>query len=152
MPSYDTPKTIVLSGPMGVKQEALADEVLTPGMLVERDSDGEFAKHSTAGGPASPRFVLENDMTGGGIDDNYAIGEVVHACVLANGSVVNAWLHAGAAAVTIGAALQSAGDGTLEPAAAADNVVATALEAIDNSGGGTAVRLKVEVSPGYVAA
>lgn len=58
-----------------------------------------------------------------------------------------ALVAAGAAAIAQNAYLASAGDGTLVTAGLDEVAVAQALEAVDNSGGGSAVRIKVEIIP-----
>lgn len=150
MTSATTPKTIELQG-HGLQQEAAAGATITPGMLVLRAADGDVEPHGTAGGAASPSFANEYGLTGGTIDDDYEAGDQVIFTTYANGSHIYALVAAGAAAIAQGAFLQSAGDGTVLTAAAGDNVIGQALEAVDNSAGGTAVRIKIEVMSGYVS-
>ena len=144
MTSATNPKTIDLFG-VGIQNEARAtDAVITPGMLVTRTATG-VRPHNVAGGAATPSFAVENDLIGGDIADNYAIGANVIFRTFASGSAVYALAHAGGAAIAVNALLKSGGDGTLELAGDDEVVVARALEAVDNSGGGSAVRIKVEV-------
>lgn len=149
-----TPKTIVLRG-RGIRKEAIADtgSAIVPGMLLERPNATEVAEHSTAAANAAPMFAVENEVVGKDIDEVYAVGDNVLFEVMSPGTEVYALLAAGATAVTAGAFLESAGDGTLRilsTDAATDDtqrasVVAVALEAVDNSGGGTTARIRVEV-------
>ena len=144
MTSATAPKTIDLFG-TGIQNEALCtDAAVTPGMLITRTATG-VRPHNVAGGAASPAFAVENDLIGGDIADAYAIGGNVIFRTFAAGSAVYALAHAGGAAIAANALLKSGGDGTLELAGDDEVVVARALEAVDNSGGGTAVRIKVEV-------
>lgn len=145
MASNDTPKTVELYG-YGIQNEAEALAAITPGMLIERGSGGVQA-HSTAGETATPAFAVENGMVGRGIDDAYADGDQVIYKTFSPGSAVYALAHAGGTAITINAFLKSGGDGTLELATDDEVVIAQALEAVDNSGGSEAVRIKVEVIP-----
>lgn len=145
MTSATEPKTIDLYG-KGIQNEAAALGAITPGMLIERGTNGVQA-HSTAGGPATPAFAVEYDLTGGTIDDDYAAGDQVIYRTFAPGSAVYALVAAGAAAIAGNALLQSAGDGTMLTAATDDVAVAQALEAVDNSGGSEVARIKIEIIP-----
>lgn len=128
------------------RDEYPASAAVEPGELVEQ-SGGEVAPHATADGAAESAFALEDRDMGRTIDDTYAAGENVHVGYPANGTLIpNAWLAA-AENVTAGTRLVSAGNGAL---AAYDDVnspeaqvVAVAEEAVDNSGGGSAVRIEV---------
>ena len=148
MPFADTPKTIELSG-YGLMLEAEAVGAITPGMLVERNGVGVRA-HGTQGGQASPSFAINMRMTGMGIDDGHEAGQQVVYKTYIPGSSVYAVVAAGAAAIADLALLTSNGTGGLETASAGDVVVAQALEAVDNSGGGTAVRIRAEITMPYV--
>lgn len=150
MTSQTTPKTIRLSG-LCVRHEALAGGAITPGHLVERQSDATdtVEVHATAGAGANPHFAMEYDLTGRGIDDAYASGNQVIFDTFMPGSNVYALVAAGATAITKAAKLTSAGDGTLALATDGDIVIAEAREAVDNSGGGSAVRIKAEIVQAY---
>lgn len=143
MTSATNPKTIELYG-MGCQLEAIADGTITPGMLVERTSTGVQA-HGTQGETANTSFANEMGMVGGTIDDDYEDGDQVIFTTYAQGSGVYALVGAGAAAITAGDFLTSAGDGTLEKVGANEVVVAQALEDVDNSGEATTARIRVEV-------
>lgn len=146
MTSATNPKVIELYG-MGLQlEEIVTDAAITPGMLVTRTATG-IRPHNVASGVASPQFAIENGAVGKGIDDDYAIGDQCIFKAFAVGSAVYALAHAGGAAIAAGAMLMSAGDGTLELASTDDTAIAQALEAIDNSGGATPVRIRVEVIP-----
>ena len=145
MTSATEAKTIDLYG-MGVQNEGVALDAITPGHLIERGASGVQA-HSTAGGPATPAFAVEYDLTGRGIADAYAIGDQVIYRTMAPGSAVNALVADGTAAIAANALLASDGDGTLRTAAVDEIAVAQALEAVDNSAGGAPVRIKVEIIP-----
>lgn len=146
-----TPNTIVLKG-CGTRKEAIASGAITPGHLVEFGGAQDLRVHATAGGNARKAFAVENDLMGTGIDTAYALLDQVQYNVFKAGDEVYALVAAGAAAITKGNALESAGDGTLQVEGTAtatgdtDIVVAYALESVDNSVGGSAVRIKVEVA------
>lgn len=148
-----TPNTIVLKG-NGVRKERLAGGTITPGHLVLINTSDQVVVHPNAAQNARKMFAVENDIEGEGIDDNYTSGDTVQFETFQPGDEVYALVAALATAVTIGAALESAGDGTLriQTADAAsdqtqrDAVVAYAKEAVDNSGGSSVARIKVEVA------
>jgi len=145
--------TIILKG-RGVRKEGSAAAAITPGDLIERTSTaGEIQRHSTAGGNAAPSFAVENELVGNGIDVDYAANDNVLFEHCERGGEVQASVAAGAAAIVAGDYLESAGDGTLQKVATSAStsqadragVIARALEAVDNSGGGSKVRINVEI-------
>lgn len=146
MASADTPKTIELFG-VGLQHEAIAAAAITPGMLVERSASGGVQAHSTAQGGGVPAFAQEFGMTGGTIDTAYTSGDQVIFKDYAAGSHVYALVPASAAAIAENDSLVSNGDGTLrlQTASSTGIVVAKALEAVDNSAGGTPARIRVEI-------
>lgn len=150
MASYDTPKVINLGGQY-TQHEAVAGGAIVPGMLLARQSDAvdTVEAHATAGGGANPHFAREYYEIGNGIDDAYAADDTVIFYTFQPGSWVYALVADGATAVTKGAWLASAGDGTLALAGDGDIVIAQALEAVDNSAGSENARIRVEVVTGF---
>lgn len=148
-----TPNTVILKG-NGIRKEGKASAAITPGHLIEFGGANDLRVHATAAANARKAFAVENDLVGDGIATAYATGERVQYEVFGSGCEVYALVAASATAITKGAALESAGDGTLRiltTAAATtqaqrDGVVAYALEAVDNSGGGSPARIKVEIA------
>jgi len=160
------PRTIVLKGDPITKEEKVSESI-TPGHLVEfvpsGGSAGQLRKHANAGQDAAPIFAIERDYIGGEIDDAYSTNEFAKYVVARAGDELYAWIPAGAAAIKKGDLLQSAGSGNLRKHTAAAQavneggsasytvtqytraVVAQAMEDKDNSGGGAAVRLIVQV-------
>jgi len=94
------------------REEAVAAGTITPGMLVEEDSSGEFQAHSTEGGYAARRFAEIDALQGRTLDDDYSADDLVSANVELVGNEVNAFIKAGED-IAIGDFLISAGDGTL---------------------------------------
>jgi hypothetical protein len=155
------PKTIILKGrEVAVRDERPAGGTIRPGSLVVMNSSGNFIVHGTAKQKAQPTFAVEyenllpNKSSAGGIDDNYSSGDLVQAETVKPGAWVYALVAASATAITKGALLESAGDGTLKlitdfTDAEIDSIgggaIARALEAVDNSGGGTQARIRVEI-------
>lgn len=142
--------TILLKG-NGVKVEFDAGTAITPGYLIQLSSDGDVDPHATAAANAVPMWAQENELVGNGIDDDYAVGESVKCIITQPGSEIYAKVAASAPAIVIGQYLESAGDGTVRLAvtdAATDDtqrasIVGMALEAVDNSGGGTEARIRI---------
>jgi hypothetical protein len=135
-------------------REAQAGEAdILPGMLLERDANGEYVSHVGAGLNAQKLFALENLADAKGIEDTYADNDRVRAVYAQPGDLINAALAASAAAIIIGSYLESSGDGFLRIAtadAATDTaqrvgLVAVATEAVDNSSGPEGTRILVEV-------
>lgn len=145
-------KGIILVGTPKIK-EADASGAITPGHLLERSSATEFAVHASAGQNAAPLFAVEAGFLGDDIDEAYADGERVYAHFAQPGDEVYALVAAAAPAIAVDDYLESAGDGTVRKvvasAATAESarasIIGRAIEAVDNSAGGTAVRIRVEV-------
>lgn len=152
----DPANTILLSpaNAMQTVREKLAGGVIIPGHLVEVTAADTFVVHNTAAANAQKVFALENVADASGIDDAYVSGETVRSLYPARGDEINALVAASAPAIVIGDALESAGDGTVRKAVAdaatdttqRDSIVGYANVAVDNSGGGAAVRIKLEVA------
>lgn len=163
------PQTIVLTGIPEYPPEKIGSEAITPGHLVEivpsGGDAGQLRKHATASGDAAPYFALEslvpslsNSQTAP-IDLAYATDSSVRWAIGRNGNMFYAWVPASATAIKDGDELTSNGDGTLKKyVAQATNeggtatytiavraVVARAAEDVDNSGGGSAARIRVRV-------
>lgn len=110
--------------------------------------------HPTAAGNAQKLFALTNLPIGGTIDDAYADATTVRYGTAHSGQPIYALVAASAAAIVVDDALESAGDGTLRkqvtnatPTAAETNaIVGYAIEAVDNSGGGSIARIRVRVA------
>lgn len=145
-----------------IQSEALsaAASAIVPGMLIEELAAGTVQEHSAAGGNAQKLFALSDLSNAGTIDTAYPVGANVRYGCAHSGQEVYGWVADGATAITKGAPLQSAGDGTLElwvaqavdegGAATLDiavnSIVAYALEAVDNSAGDALVRIKARVA------
>lgn len=128
-----------------------AGTAVTPGDLVEKDAQGDYTVHGTAGGThPAPRFARKAGLVGGEISETIAAGEHIEVALCQTGVHVYARLAAGENAA-YGELLSSAGDGTLRSAEdgtspdGEDAAVVRAAEAVDNSGGGSAVRILAEV-------
>jgi hypothetical protein len=147
--------TIAIQG-CEVRKEALADEAIIPGQLLRFDADEELEKHATAGGVLVNKLVaLESPTAAPGttqaIDTAYAIGEIVYYAIPRPGDVCYMFLAAGETAVKGISQLVSDGAGALQVATVdattlVNSIVGVPAEDKDNSGGGSAVRVLVEIS------
>lgn len=152
--TYDAPHTIMLAGKYRLEED-LTTVAVTPGMLVQTfNSSGKKIKpHATAGGVAERAFAVEAPLEGisatsgtsRGIDDDYAIGELVHYHLVEPGAVVRAWLKDGENVVP-GDLLISAGDGTLKKTTGSPLCyVAVAEEALDLSASSNTTNARITV-------
>lgn len=135
----------------GRYDEIVAAGAITPGHLVEQDSDNAVVVHNSEGARHERLFAIEDALQGNTIDDAYASTDLV-ALVFANvGDFVRAWLKAGETA-TIGEELMSAGDGTLmcvdniTSGVTLQHIVGIAQEALDlSASGAVATRITVRI-------
>lgn len=144
-----TPDVILLRGE-GVYKEATAGGAILPGHLLTRSSATAVTVHGTADGASRSLFAIENGQVGDDISTAYASGDTVPMIYAERGAEIYALVAAAAPAIAVGDALGSAGDGTLKKitigaGTLAGAVIGFALEAVDNSGGGSVARLRVEV-------
>ena len=123
------PDTIQIKGETWVTHEADAAVILTPGEFITFDSVGDFAL--PAAGDTLKMIVIESDIEGNEITDDYAAASRVRAVVPQPGSVVQAILTDGQN-VPIGRELELDGNGTLITIGS-NEAIAMALEAIDAS-------------------
>jgi hypothetical protein len=143
-------RTIVLKdNGLSMPKEKAAGGAITPGMLIRRNAADQFIAYDEDNGPAMPMFARENELAPGTgsptLDTPYASGDRTFANVYHSGHEVLALLAAGAAAIVIGDKIGAAADGTVKKWASG-TVVGFALEAVDNSGGGTTARLPIEIA------
>jgi hypothetical protein len=114
------------------REESLADGAITPGDLLERSSATEVIVHQTAAGNAQRFFAMPNPWklpAGAAQFADYADAETVLFIAAQRGDHVRANL-AVSQTITVGMALESAGDGTLQEAAADAATDAAQREAI----------------------
>lgn len=118
--------TIILKG-KGRYEEGPAAAALTPGHLLMETSAGKVQKHNSAGGRAERAFALEDALQGKTINDAFAINDPVPYVLAQPGDEVFAFIKA-TTVVARGAALVSAGDGTLYTLAAAITALVTSTD------------------------
>ncbi len=123
------PDTIQIKGETWVTHEADAAVILTPGEFVIFDANGDFAL--PAAGDLSKLIVIEDDIQGQEITDDYAASDRVRAVFPQPGSVVQAILTDGQN-VPLGRELEVDANGTLITIGS-NQPIAVAMEAIDAS-------------------
>ena len=146
---------VVLKG-YGMRKEGLADGAVTPGHVVYRSSATEFKVGRKGGaGESGPRSFCDiNPGVGRALDDNYADEDQINVYYAHSGDEINALVAASAPAIAVGNTLEAAADGTVIVVTAdsatgngeRDSTIGYAVEAVDNSSGSSAVRIKIEVS------
>lgn len=141
--------TISLKG-QPIRKEGVATAIVKPGHFVPSiprtaTQNGTIALPGAAG-VAAQGVVLENELEGKTIADAYAVGDNVLYGVFPKGGEVLARVAAGAAAIVAGAPLMVTTAGTLAVGTVGTHhIVATALHALDNSGGAADAWLQVEI-------
>lgn len=148
-------RTIILKGErQHIRKEGIAGGAIVPGMTVILGSNGKYTAGPAAG--ASParktlKVAIERELenwnngspqAGSPIDRAYADGDRLLMASLPTGCEWYALVAAAASAIVAGDSLENNG-GYLRKATTGE-VVAVALEAVDNSGGGAAARIIVE--------
>jgi hypothetical protein len=90
-------KTIVVRGNLNqYHDEFPADAALSPGHVLQKNSDGEVLKTTSAEGKAWNRLIAkENALLGATEDDAYAAADVVPVHVCQPGDIVRAFLTPG---------------------------------------------------------
>lgn len=127
------PDTILIKGDAWVTHEANAAVALTPGEFVVFSSSLEF--ELPAAGDLSKLIVIEDDIQGKEISDDYAADTVARAAFMQPGGVVRAIIADGVN-ITIGLELEVNNAGHLV-ALASNQPIAVALEAVDSSDSAT---------------
>ena len=138
---------IVVVGPaQPVYNERTATEAITPGMLVNPVAAGTVEKNDVVSttGNVAVEVAVENDIFGGGIDDNYAANDTVISQILTPGCEFMGLVDAGAAAIAYDAYVTAVAGGFLAVGTEA-NGIGKARQAVDNSAGGTPARIRVQV-------
>ena len=146
-------RVVVIGHNQALYKEANVAEAITPGHLIALNASGAMIKHNVAGPAASAganaqgkvQVAVENDFFGGGIDDPWAINDQGLYQPLDTGCEFMALVAAGAPAIAYNDYVESAGNGTVRKTTIVANAIGRACEAVDNSGGGAPMRLRVEV-------
>jgi len=137
-----------------VHNERLSAAILSPGHIVEETTAGLVQVHSTAAANAQKLVALTNLSNGGTPTDAYISGETVRYGAFHSGQKSFLRLAASAPAVVIGDALESAGDGTVRKVVTdaatdgtqRDSIIGYAVEAVNNSGGGSEVFIEARIA------
>lgn len=138
-------RVVVIGPDKPVYNERTAAEVITPGMLVNPVAATTVEKNDLVGnGNHTVEVAVENDIFGGGLDDNYAIGDTVISQILRSGCEFYGLVDAAALAITYDAYVTTVAGGFLGVGTVA-NAIGKARTAVDNSAGGVPARLRVVV-------
>lgn len=126
--------------------ELVAAGAIKPGHLVEQGSAGTIVVHGTAGGKCKTLIATEDSLQGKTITQAYASGDVVRVHKGLSGDHVYLRVPASAPAIVIGDNL--VGDGTgcvIKIVTSTHHIFGEALEAVDNSAGGSEAFIKVRL-------
>lgn len=141
-------RVVVIGHNQALYKEVDAAEAITPGHVIDLNSSGKAIKNTTTGLGKNRQGVLvavENDMFGKGIDDAYALNDRVIYQPLDRGCEFMALVAAGAAAIVYGDPIDLVSGGTVKKATDYTTAIGRAVAALDNSGGATPARLRVEI-------
>lgn len=142
--ALNAPNTIFLGGERTQINDRTASEAIKPGHLVELFNAAgviRFRKHATAGGNTGRLVATEMAMLNKGVDDAYALADLVEVSAGRGGSTF--WMRiASGQNIVAGQKLESAGDGTLR-AIAAGTALFSALENKANVTAETMLRVEV---------
>lgn len=139
------PRTIHLGGRVTEVNDVAAGVAVTPGMLMLRYSSTgtpKYKPHDSANSSAVPVVALNPSMLNKGIDDAYAIGDLVEAAVGEKGATFYMLIPSGQN-IAAGDRLSSNGDGKLK--AFNTTAIFAALEDVNNAAGPGDARIRVEV-------
>jgi hypothetical protein len=132
-----TPTAVALTQPQRHK-EFFANAALSPGHVMELLSTGKVQKNTAVTKNLPKLIATEKEYSGGSITDAYATDDTVIVGVFNSGAEVTLRLAAAATAVVVGDRLIPVTGGTVgKIVTATDPVFAMALEAVDNSAGGS---------------
>jgi hypothetical protein len=92
------PNTIFLGGDRTIINDLACSIAVTPGMLVERFNNGGIIRwrpSTTAGLAGQAAIAVDHLMANKGVNDNYAIGDLVEVSVLHKGATAWAFIASG---------------------------------------------------------
>jgi hypothetical protein len=136
------PNTIWLGNVAGERPIEVGDlaagVAICPGMVIERYvPSGTIVRvrpHATASVATAPNFAVEQSMVNKGVNDGYAIGDLVQSKIGRSGMTFWAIIASGQN-IAAGQKLESAGDGTLKAYATLGAALVTATETVNNTTG-----------------
>ena len=135
-------RIIRISGP-GVMREGKVGAALDPGTIVKGTSAG-FSAETNANTP-DVMVLCENGQLGGGVDTEYASGDVAKVLVAGPGTRCYLRVAARAPAIAAGDDLAKASGGTVAKTSTVANRCARAIEALNNSSSATTALVLAEV-------
>ena len=135
--TLNQPNTIHLSGEAIEVGDLAAGVAICPGMLVERTAAGAVIRtrpHATASVATAPNFAVEQSELNKGVNDGYAIADLVRSKIGTRGATFWALIPSGQN-ITAGQKLESNGDGTLKAYATLGAALCSAVESVNNTTG-----------------
>ena len=136
--TLNQPNTIHLSGEAIEVGDLAAGVKICPGMLVERyNPSGTIIRarpHATASVATAPNFAVEQSELNQGVNDGYAINDLVRSKIGTRGATFWALIPSGQN-ITAGQKLESNGDGTLKAYATLGAALVSAVESVNNTTG-----------------
>lgn len=159
-----TGRVIVAQGDLSPNRhkEYAAAAALKPGHLIKLDSSSRVLKHATQGGAARRLFAKENGIVGDitttayvGYDTAPTAPDIVPCHDAQPGDLINWRVAAGAASITLGDFLTSAGDGTAKKTGATSELQYSQVadsSTITNTSGFSAFDVSYTVPAGLLAA
>ena len=136
--TLNQPNTIHLSGHAEEVGDLAAGVAICPGMLVERyNPSGTIIRcrpHATASVATAPNFAVEQSELNQGVNDGYAIKDLVRSKIGGRGATFWALIPSGQN-ITAGQKLESNGDGTLKAYATLGAALCSAMESVNNTTG-----------------
>lgn len=152
--TLNQPNTIHLSGYAEEVGDLAAGVKICPGMLVERyNPSGTQVRcrpHATASVATATMFAVEQSELNQGVNDGYAVNDLVRAKHVSQPGTVWALIASGQN-ITAGQKLESNGDGSLKAYATLGAAIAYALETVNNTTG-AAGPVNPPPAPGTVTA
>jgi len=138
-------RVVVIGPDKPVYNEADAAEAITPGHVVALNNLAKAIKNTAVDIVTPITVAVENDIFGKGLDDAYAINDRVIYQHLRAGCEFMALVPAAAPAIAFGDPISLVTGGCVAKGTLA-TAIGKARQAVDNSGGGSAVRLRVLVA------
>ncbi len=145
---------VIVKGPTTEDTAKVGAVVITPGFLLELETDGEVIPHAAIGGNQFRMFAKNRDFLGKEISEIIPVGDTLQVINAQPGAVINAILE-DVQTIVIGDLLESAGDGTLRkhvPIASTGansftvlplSIVGTATEAVTTAGATARIAVRI---------
>ena len=136
--TLNQPNTIHLAGEAVQIGDLAAGVAICPGMLIEpyvpSGTINRVRPHATASVATAPNFAVEQSDVNKGVNDGYAVNDLVQSKIGTRGAKFWAIIPSGQN-ITFGQKLESNGDGTLKAYATLGAALVSAAESVNNTTG-----------------